>query len=80
MFWGCRFFDELSEEKNCPAAGESGGGGGGGSVSPRPCGPEKFFGKFWLFCILNSSKRRFRDSATKNSDESLHQKSTRLGV
>ena len=35
VFWGGRFFDECSEEKNCIAAE---GSGGGGAVSPPQWG------------------------------------------
>ena len=37
-------------------------------------------GNAWLFCVLNSSKHRSLGSATRNVDESLHQKSTLLSV
>ena len=37
-------------------------------------------GNFWLFCVLNSSKHHSLGSATRNTDKSLHQKSTLLST
>ena len=53
----------------------------GQRCKPSPVGSMgKTLGIFWLFCILNSSKHCSLGSATRNADESLHQKSTLLSV
>ena len=73
---GCRFFDEHSEEKNCCAARES-----GAVLQALPSGVQgQNPGNFWLFCILNSSKHCSLGSATRNVDESLHQKSALFSI
>ena len=73
---GCQFFDKHSEEKNRCAAGES-----GAVLQALPSGVQgQNPGHFWLFCILNSSKHCSLGSATRNVDESLHQKSALFSI
>ena len=52
IFYWCRFFDEVSEEKNRCVAGESAGALWALLTGVQERRPRKF----WLFCILNSSK------------------------
>ena len=54
IFWGSQFFDEVSEEKNRCVAGESAGLLWAFLTGVQERRPRKF----WLFCILNSSKHR----------------------
>ena len=60
------------------ASGESGRAGSLKALVSGVSGQNP--GKFWLFCILNSSKHGSRRTATTNGGESSHQKSTLLRI
>ena len=76
IFWGCWFFDECREEKNCCAAGYCGGHCKPSPVGSRDKAPEKFgYFAFWI-----SSKHHSHRLVARNGDEGLHQKSTLLRV
>ena len=75
-FGGACFFNEHNKGKNDCVARESRGCCKLSSLGSRSKTPENF----WPFCILNSPKHHSCGAATANSDKSLHQKSTLLGV